>query len=89
MHVITHLLLQGLEKHAEEREAVKNFLTEIPERLGEIQRLNNIHRESHRVHSCADAILVSVFTVLERIMDKITKDWQSKITQDFHKLYMV
>ncbi|KAH8159161.1 hypothetical protein CIB48_g9081 [Xylaria polymorpha] len=73
------LILAGLEKHAEEREAVKNFLTEIPERLGEIQRLNNIHRESHRVHSCADAILVSVFTVLERIMDKITKDWQSNL----------
>ncbi|KAI0485563.1 hypothetical protein F4859DRAFT_471720 [Xylaria cf. heliscus] len=71
------LILAGLEKHSEEREAIKNFLTEIQDRLAGIQRLSNIHRESHRVHSCADAIMVSVFTVLERIMDKITKNWQN------------
>ncbi|KAI0451498.1 hypothetical protein F5B21DRAFT_486773 [Xylaria acuta] len=71
------LILAGLEKHAEEREATKNFLTEIQDSLGGIQRLNDIHRGSPGVHLCADAILVSVFTVLERIMEKITKDWQS------------
>ncbi|KAI1753756.1 hypothetical protein F4782DRAFT_529174 [Xylaria castorea] len=71
------LILAGLEKHTEEREATKNFLTEIQDRLGGIQRLNHIHRGSPGVHSCADTILVSVFTVLERIMGKIIKDWQS------------
>ncbi|TRX92694.1 hypothetical protein FHL15_006368 [Xylaria flabelliformis] len=71
------LILAGLEKHTEEREATENFLTEIQDRLSGIQRLHDIHRGSPGVHSCADAILVSVFTVLERIMEKITKDWQS------------
>ncbi|KAI0556066.1 hypothetical protein F4679DRAFT_16624 [Xylaria curta] len=71
------LILAGLEKHTEEREATKKFLTEIQDRLGGIQRLHAIHRGSPEIHSCADAILVSVFTVLERIMEKITKDWQS------------
>ncbi|KAI0193585.1 hypothetical protein EV127DRAFT_509713 [Xylaria flabelliformis] len=71
------LILAGLEKHTEEREATENFLAEIQDRLSGIQRLHDIHRGSPGVHSCADAILVSVFAVLERIMEKITKDWES------------
>ncbi|KAJ2988901.1 hypothetical protein NUW58_g3737 [Xylaria curta] len=75
------LILASIEKHTKEREATETFLTEIQDRLGGIQRLNHIHRSSHRVHSYADAVLVSVFTVLERIMDKITKSWQASFLE--------
>lgn len=75
---MTYVLLQAVEKRAEHREAIQNFLAEIPERLDTIQRLSQIHHTSIRLHLRADAVMVAVFTVLERIVDEITKVRKSK-----------
>jgi hypothetical protein len=55
-----------------------NWLAEIPEQLETIQRLSEIYHASIRLHSCADAIIVAIFTVLERIVDNITRTWRGK-----------
>lgn len=75
---MTYVLLQAVEKRAQHREAIQNFLAEIPERLETIQRLSQIHHASVRLHLRADAVIVTVFTVLERIVDEITKVRKSK-----------
>lgn len=75
---MTYVLLQTVEKRAEHREAIQNFLAEIPERLETIQLLSQIHHASVRLHLRADAVIVAVFTVLERIVDEITKVRKSK-----------
>lgn len=75
---MTYAFLQAVEKRAEHREAIQNFLAEIPERLETIQRLSQIHYASIRIHTLADAVMVAVFTVLERIVDEITKARKGK-----------
>ncbi|EEU37124.1 uncharacterized protein NECHADRAFT_86736 [Fusarium vanettenii 77-13-4] len=73
------MIMAAVEKRAEHREAIQNFLAEIPERLETIQRLSQIHHASIRLHRRADAVMVAVFTVLERIVDKITKARKVKL----------
>ena len=74
-----YLCVQAVEKHANQREAIQTFLAEIPDKLERIQRLSDIHRNSYRIHSYMDSVLVCIFNVLERIINKVTKPWKSKI----------
>ncbi|RSL82430.1 hypothetical protein CEP51_005151 [Fusarium floridanum] len=73
------MIMAAVEERAEHREAIQNFLAEIPEKLETIQRLSQIHLASIRLHLCADAVMVAVFTVLERIIDEITKAQKIKL----------
>ncbi|KAL9112648.1 MAG: hypothetical protein Q9187_007750 [Circinaria calcarea] len=75
------LILAAIEKQVKQREEIQNWLAEIPEKLETIQRLSEIHHASIRLHSCADAIIVAIFTVLERIVDKITRTWRVKLAE--------
>ncbi|KAI8712656.1 hypothetical protein NCS52_01364200 [Fusarium sp. LHS14.1] len=73
------MIMAAVERRAEHREAIQNFLAEIPERLETIQRLSQIHHASIRLHIRPDAVMVAVFTVLERIVDEITKARKVKL----------
>ena len=68
-----------MEKHVEQREAIQKYLAEIPEKLEKIQRLSEIHRTSRRLHARIDAVIVSIFAVLERIVNKLTDTWTCKV----------
>ncbi|KAK3349667.1 hypothetical protein B0T25DRAFT_591901 [Lasiosphaeria hispida] len=68
------LILAAVEKHAEQRQAVQKCLAEIPDMLEKIQRLSDVHRTSRQLHERADAVLVAIFFVLERIVDTLTRD---------------
>ncbi|KXX73453.1 hypothetical protein MMYC01_210158, partial [Madurella mycetomatis] len=70
------LILAAVEKHVELRDQIQDWLVAIPEQLERIQRLSEVHHGSYRLHSFADAVLVSIFNVLERILNKLTKTWQ-------------
>lgn len=72
------LFCQAVEKQVKQREAIQNWLAEIPEKLETIQRLSEIHHASIKLHVCTNDIIVAIFTVLERIVDKITRTWKSK-----------
>ncbi|KAI0844816.1 hypothetical protein F5Y00DRAFT_266238 [Daldinia vernicosa] len=80
------LILAAVEKHAEQREEIQNFLAEIPGKLNTIQRLSAIHQYSYQLHSCADNVMVAVFTVMERIVDTITRSWKVRLTQRAGKI---
>ncbi|KAI1120180.1 hypothetical protein F5Y10DRAFT_290197 [Nemania abortiva] len=67
------VILACLESYKEKREAIEKFLGEIQEKLDGIYRLTYVHSASYQVHSRADSVLVSVFAVLEQILDKIAK----------------
>ncbi|RYP23848.1 hypothetical protein DL765_000925 [Monosporascus sp. GIB2] len=75
------LILAAVEKHVELRDKIQDWLATIPEQLERIQRLSEIHYSSYRLHSFADAVLVSIFGVLERIVNKLTKTWQGTLTE--------
>jgi hypothetical protein len=70
---------QAVEKHAAQREAIQKWLATIPETLEGIQRLSDLHRKSPGLHQCANDVLVAVFFVLERIVDKLTQSWKDRI----------
>ncbi|KAM7192882.1 hypothetical protein V8F20_008679 [Naviculisporaceae sp. PSN 640] len=73
------LILAAVEKHAEHRSDMQNFLSEIPEQLEKLHRLSQIHLNSLRVHAQRDAVLVSIFVVLERIVNHLTQSWRGKV----------
>ncbi|KAK1750915.1 hypothetical protein QBC47DRAFT_392885 [Echria macrotheca] len=73
------LILAAVEKHAKEREAIQKWLTTIPETLEGIERLSKLHRKSPQLHQCANNVLVAVFFVLERIVDRLTQSWKDRI----------
>ncbi|KAK5653013.1 hypothetical protein OQA88_9299 [Cercophora sp. LCS_1] len=73
------LIMAAVEKHAKQREEIQNWLAAIPETLDEVQRLYELHRKSQRLHECANEVLVSMFSVLERIVNKITESWRDRI----------
>ncbi|KAF2635659.1 hypothetical protein P280DRAFT_536075 [Massarina eburnea CBS 473.64] len=79
------VILAAVDRHAKQREEIQNFLAKIPEKIETIQRLSEIHHASIQLHSCADAVIVAIFTVLERIMDRIVKTWKRKLTKKYHK----
>lgn len=70
---------QAVEKQAEQREAIQKCLAEIPEKLEKIHRLSEIHRTSRRLHARIDAVIVSIFAVLERIVNKLTDTWTCNV----------
>ncbi|THV49356.1 hypothetical protein BGAL_0199g00150 [Botrytis galanthina] len=80
------LILAAVEKKVKERKRVQDWLAEIPKKLETIQRLTEIHRNSPRLHTCADAVIVAIFAVLERILDKITKPLMGDLTEAGSKM---
>ncbi|KAI1083012.1 hypothetical protein F5B20DRAFT_528212 [Whalleya microplaca] len=74
------LIMVAVEKHAERREAIHNFLAEIPERLEKIERLRQLHHTSARLHECLDAVMVAIFVALTSIIDKLTSKWTNTLT---------
>ncbi|KAF7956721.1 hypothetical protein EAE96_004051 [Botrytis aclada] len=80
------LILAAVEKKVKERKRIQDWLAEIPKKLETIQRLSGIHRKSLRLHTCADTIIVAIFTVLERILDKVTKPLLGNLTEAGSKM---
>ncbi|ETS76966.1 hypothetical protein PFICI_10840 [Pestalotiopsis fici W106-1] len=79
------LILTAIEHHAEQREALQGFLAAIPEKLESIQRFADIHHASARLHVCADAVMTAVFSVLESIVDKITRTLKVRLAESTTK----
>lgn len=76
-----------MEKHAEQRERVHNVLAGIPEKIGAIQRLSEIHHASASLHYCTDAVVVAIFVALTSIMEDLTRTWKGKSASEAHRIY--
>lgn len=67
-----------MEKHENLRKDIHAALADIPRKLNTVHRLTEIHIKSPELHSCTDSVFLSVFIVLERIIDKLSKSFTGK-----------
>ncbi|KAJ9613388.1 hypothetical protein H2200_003330 [Cladophialophora chaetospira] len=72
------LILTAVEEHEKFRAAIQKALAEIPRKLSKVQRLSDIPFKPPILHQHADAVLVAIFVVLERIIDWFLKSWLEK-----------
>lgn len=70
---------QAIESHENERVKIQTALSSIPRKLRDVRRLTTVHIMSPELHHRADQLFVSIFHVLERIIDKLSdKGWTVK-----------
>lgn len=67
-----------MENHEKLRVDMEQSLARIPKELSSIERLSNVHIQRDGLHKHADDVLVSIFTVLERIIEKLSRSWKGK-----------
>lgn len=64
-----------MEAHEKLRNGMEQSLARIPKELSKIRRLSNVYIQRDELHRRAAEVLVSIFTVLERIIEKISRSW--------------
>jgi hypothetical protein len=47
-------------------------LADIPRKLQNLQRLSEVYRQSSNLHMFADEVFISIFVILERIVDRLS-----------------
>lgn len=68
-----------MEAHEKLRDAMEQSLARIPKELSKIRRLSNIYIQRDELHRRADEVLVSIFVVLERIIEKLSRSWKGEL----------
>ncbi|GAB1312063.1 hypothetical protein MFIFM68171_02273 [Madurella fahalii] len=66
------LILAAVENHEINRAEIQSALADIPRKLETIQRSFEIRIRWPSLHRCANRILLVIFVVLERIIDKLS-----------------
>ena len=66
---------KAVERHEERRAAIQQALADIPRKLDKIQRQASLSYRTPQLDRAADAVLVAIFVVLERIIDWLLKSW--------------
>lgn len=51
-----------------------------------MHRISGIQVKRDELHKCADAVFISIFTVLERIIERLSRNWTGKLNSDFTHL---
>lgn len=69
---------QALEAHENLRSEMEQCLAQIPKELKRIRTLSDVYIQRDELHKCADDVLVSIFTVLERIIEKFSRTWKGE-----------
>jgi hypothetical protein len=59
-------------EHEKLRKEIQTALADIPHKLDTVHRLHEVHYKSFRLQSCADTVFISIFGVLERIVDRLS-----------------
>jgi len=72
---------QAVENHENNRAEIQSALADIPRKLEAIQRSFEMRIRWPILHRCADQILLSIFVVLERIIDKLSMSTLRKLFQ--------
>lgn len=65
-----------MENHEKLRADMEQSLARIPKELDKIRTLSNVYIQRDELHKHADDVLVSIFTVLERIIEKLSRSWK-------------
>ena len=69
---------QAMEAHEKLRAGMEQSLARIPKELNKIRTLSNVYIQRDALHRRADEVLVSIFTVLERIIEKLSRTWRGQ-----------
>ncbi|KAH7303070.1 hypothetical protein B0I35DRAFT_517535 [Stachybotrys elegans] len=72
------LILAAVESHETLRVEIQSTLADIPRRLDNVKRLSEVNIKSLELHHCADQLFLSIYIVLERIIDKLSMNWVEK-----------
>ncbi|KAK0392759.1 hypothetical protein NLU13_2254 [Sarocladium strictum] len=72
------LILAAVESHERSRMEIQATLADIPRKLNNIQRVSKAHRKTPELHLCADQVFLSIFVVLERIINKLSMSFIEK-----------
>lgn len=72
------IIHQAMESHEKLRLDMEKSLARIPKELSKIERLSNVYIKRDELHKHADHVLVSIFTVLERIIDRLSRTWKGE-----------
>lgn len=67
-----------MEAHEKLQAEMEKSLARIPEELSKIKTLKNVYIQRDELHKHADDVLVSIFTVLERIIERMSRTWRGK-----------
>jgi hypothetical protein len=51
---------------------IQATLADIPRKLSNIQRISSAHRKTPKLHFRADQVFLSIFVILERIINKLS-----------------
>ncbi|KAH7309947.1 hypothetical protein BKA65DRAFT_168017 [Rhexocercosporidium sp. MPI-PUGE-AT-0058] len=73
------MILAAIMDHEQLRTDILTSLAEIPQKLDNVNRLRDAHIHSNRLKSCADSVFLSIFIVLERIVDKLSMNFGQKL----------
>lgn len=57
---------------------IQATLADIPRRLNNIQRISQAHRKTPELHLRADQVFLSIFVILERIVNKLSMGFVGK-----------
>ncbi|KAL1862621.1 hypothetical protein Daus18300_008418 [Diaporthe australafricana] len=76
-------VLAAMESHEKLRLDMEKSLARIPKELSKIERLSNVYIKRDELHKHADHVLVSIFTVLERIIDRLSRTWKENFSIKF------
>ncbi|KPM40078.1 hypothetical protein AK830_g6503 [Neonectria ditissima] len=72
------VILAAVESHVNMRTEIQAALASIPQKLDNVQRTSEIHIPSIKLYRAADAVFISIFVVLERIIDRLSMSFLEK-----------
>ncbi|TAQ88346.1 hypothetical protein B7494_g3358 [Chlorociboria aeruginascens] len=78
------IILAAVESHESLREDIQAALASIPIKLRRIRKLSEIHVQSPELHESADGVFISIFEVLERIINKLSTHFTFKFKSNFN-----
>jgi hypothetical protein len=58
--------------HQKLRNEIQAALADIPQKLNNVHRLTDLHMRSWPLKTCAHSVLLAIFVVLEKIVEKLS-----------------
>ncbi|KAJ4387559.1 hypothetical protein N0V93_008154 [Gnomoniopsis smithogilvyi] len=77
------IILAAVESQEKLRVDMQETLAKIPAKLSKINRVSGIAIKRDELHVCADDVLIKIFVVLERIIERLSRSWTDKLASKF------
>ncbi|EPE35642.1 hypothetical protein GLAREA_11342 [Glarea lozoyensis ATCC 20868] len=74
------LVMTGIVAHQKLRNEIQAALADIPQKLSNVHRLTDLHMKSWPLKTCAHSVLLAIFVVLEKIVEKLSMNVSENLT---------